>query len=417
MFERATRSDPDPILGVMDLFRADPRHDKIDLTIGAYRDESGVVSIMSAVKQAEAQLVAAQVTKAYVGLKGHLEFCGLISELVLGVELFARARTCQTTGGSAAIRLLAELARSLNDKVTIWLPDTTWANHIPLIGAAGCRIRRYPYYQPAAGSVDFDVMLTALGKADAGDVVLLQACCHNPTGANLSNAQWIELSELFSSKGILPFVDVAYAGLGVGLEQDVFGLRAMASRLPEMMISVSCSKSFTIYSERVGAAIVVGSSSKELDLTFSKLLDLTRGMYFMPPDHGAAVVAGILGNPRLSEIWHCELASMRSRIARKRTELVSCLRRASGTDSYDFIGKQVGMFSLLPEVGRRAEQLRQTRGVYIPVDGRINIAGVTDPNIPALAAAIIGTAPPGTKRGFNTSAVRSGVARAARGAS
>jgi aromatic-amino-acid transaminase len=297
-------------------------------------------------------------------------------------------RACQTTGGSAAIRILAQLLVDLNPNTTLWLPDPTWTNHLPLLSAAGIRIRRYPYYDAGTGGVRLGAMLDTLHRANPGDVVLLQACCHNPTGANLIPDEWQELASYCARRNLLPFLDVAYQGFGDGLEEDMTGLRIVARTVPEMVVAVSCSKNFTVYRDRVGAALLMGRTPRQTELTFGHLLDITRGLYFMPPDHGAATVGMLLGDLRLRSNWEKELATMRNRLASLRKGFSASLRDAFGSVRFDHLARQQGMFSLLPLTARQTVRLKDDHAVYLPSEGRINLAGLPEDRLDDVAQAL-----------------------------
>ncbi|MAM13911.1 MAG: aromatic amino acid aminotransferase [Rhizobiaceae bacterium] len=394
MFETAKTVATDPLIGLMELYGEDRRADKLDLSVGAYRNNSGEVFIMNAVKEAEARLVKNQTSKSYVGMAGNPQFNAAIENLVLGPLSGDGAmvvRTCQTTGGSAALRLLGEMIAKINGGAKVWVPDVTYANHVPILAASGCRIRIYPYYDPASSELLFEQLLTVLETACEGDVLLVQASCHNPTGANLTRDQWRELTEMVVRKRMLPFFDVAYLGFGEGIDEDMAGLREMAIAVDEAMIAVSCSKTFTLYRERTGAAILFGRDRGSVDRAFGNLIDSARCMYYMPPDHGAAVVAEILTDVTLRSQWERELRHMRERLKSLRTALATCLERFCGDDRFAYLDRQSGMFSLVPVAGRNSAQLREESGVYVPADGRINIAGLAESDIPMLARALCRT--------------------------
>jgi aspartate/tyrosine/aromatic aminotransferase len=391
MFEKKpTPAAPDSLIAVMESYRRDPRPEKVDLGIGAYRDRNGHVAIMSAVKEAERLLLEKQHTKSYLGSEGDHSFNEAMIDLVFGrAAPLETTRACQTTGGSAAIRILAQLLVDLNPEATLWLPDPTWTNHIPLLSAAGIRIRRYPYYDAGTGGVRFGAMLDMLHRANSGDIVLLHACCHNPTGANLTPAEWQELASYCARRNLLPFLDVAYQGFGDGLEEDMAGLRIVARTVPEMVVAVSCSKNFTVYRDRVGAALLMGRTPRQAELTFGHLLDITRGLYFMPPDHGAATVSMLLGDLRLRSNWEEELTTMRNRLACLRKGFSAALRDAFGSAQFDHLARQQGMFSLLPLTASQTARLKDEHAVYLPSDGRINIAGLPEDRLHDVAQAFL----------------------------
>jgi aromatic-amino-acid transaminase len=389
MFEMLTAAPPDKIIALMGQFREDPRPGKIDLGVGVYKDAKGDTPIMAAVREAEKLLYERQSTKTYVGMAGDPLFNAAMIGLVFGEGADrARIRAAQAPGGSGALRILAELiARSKG--TTVWLSDPTWPNHVPLIRAAGVTTRDYPYFDAATGTVRFDAMIAALKGAAAGDIVLLHGCCHNPTGANLDHGQWEAVADLLVSRGLFPFVDLAYQGFGDGLEEDAFGVRLLASRVPEMAVAASCSKNFAVYRDRVGTAFLLGRNPAEADIAFSQLLSVARGMYSMPPDHAAAAIRIVLEDGKLTESWKSELESMRRRMVLLREGFADALRRQSNSDRFDFIARHRGMFSRIGATPAQVEKLRKEYGVYMVGDSRINVAGLPEDRLDTLAASIV----------------------------
>ena len=389
MFESLNAARPDAILALMAMFREDPRTDKVDLGVGVYKDGSGNTPIVGAVRKAEKLLYDTQKTKTYVGPGGDAAFNAAMIRLVFGEDgVTERVRACQAPGGSGALRILAELIHRARPDTTTWVSDPTWPNHVPLLGAAGLELTQYPYFDAATGTVRFDDMIATLSEAKAGDVVLLHGCCHNPTGANLTFQQWQRVTELVLEKELFPFVDLAYQGFGDGLEEDVAGVRHMASRVPEMALAASCSKNLSVYRERTGAAFVLGRTSDEAGTALGQLLGVARGMYSMPPDHGAAAVRLVLESEELSAEWKSELDEMRARMLRLREDFAEALRRQSNTDRFDFLKIHRGMFSRLGATPDQVERLRTEHGVYMVADSRINVAGLPEGDLDKLAAAI-----------------------------
>jgi len=291
MFETLTPAKPDPILTIMAAFREDKRSDKIDLSVGVYKDEAGGTPIVAALREAEVRLHAAQQTKTYLGPLGDVGFNDLMRDLVFGADADkARIRTAQTPGGCGALRLLADLIAAARPDATVHIPDPTWVNHEPLLASSGLRLKTYAYFDRAGGGVRFDDMIRDLAVAKRGDVVLLHRCCHNPTGADLDMAQWKSIGTLMLDRGLFPLIDLAYQGLGFGLEEDAAPVRHLASIMPEMAVAASCSKNFAVYRDRVGAAFILASSAAAADVAGAKLATIGRGMWSMPPDHGAASV-------------------------------------------------------------------------------------------------------------------------------
>ena len=391
MFETLESRPTDALLGLMAAFKSDSRSDKIDVGVGVYRDEYGLTPVMKAVKEAETRLLHSQQSKTYVGLMGDAQFNAAMIELVAGPQaqiLGGRIRAVQTTGGCAALRALADLIASTKPNATVWLSNPTWINHLPLIGAARLSLAQYPYYDAATHSVDFAAMMDCFDKLGPSDVVLLHGGCHNPTGADLSSEQWRDIADMAVARGFLPFVDFAYQGLGQGIAADALGVQALAAKVPEMLLAVSCSKSFGIYRERVGSAMVVGANPSATQNMLDQVLTLIRGNYSMPPDHGAAAVQMVLNNADLKLIWQDELNRMRERIQSLRESLADGFRQQMGSGAYDYIAKQYGMFSLLGLSVAQVLALREQFGIYMPNDSRTNIAGLNSNQIELFVAAI-----------------------------
>jgi aspartate aminotransferase len=398
MFDSLTPLPPDPILGVTAAFRRDTSLSKVDLGVGVYRDEQGLTPVPAAVREAERLVLAEQVSKVYVGPHGNLGFNAAIARLALGPvydALEGRIATIQTVGGCGALRVGAELLRAANASATIHVSDPTWANHEPLLGSAGVRIERYPYHDATTQGVRFDDLLAQLERLPAGAVVLLHACCHNPTGADLDFAQWQALSDVLLARGLVPFVDLAYQGLGESLEADVAGLRHLAARAPELLLAISCSKNFGLYRERVGALVVVARDAQAAAVVATHQARTGRRMYSMPPDHGAAIVARVLSEPGLRANWEMELARMTRHLAGLRGLLASRLAaRLPGRD-FGWMTQQRGMFSLLGLPAPAIGVLQSEWHIYTPPDGRINFAGLSVANVDYVAEALAALSKPG----------------------
>jgi aspartate aminotransferase len=391
MLETLTRVPPDPILGVSAAFQADPSADKVDLGVGVYKDEHGKTPIPRAVRAAEQELHAVQTTKTYVSPVGNPAYNAQVAELVLGSDHAGRKTDlslAQTPGGSGALRLGAELLQAARPGATILVSDPTWANHIPLLGTAGLKVDRYPYYDASNPGVLFDRMLGHLDAQPAGTVVVLHACCHNPTGQDLSPAQWAEVAAVMVRRGLMPFMDLAYQGLGEDLDRDAASVRLMARAVPEMLVAVSCSKNFGIYRERTGLLVALSGDGERAGVTTGHLGRLARTLWSMPPDHGAALVERVLSQPALRQDWMTELSHMASRINSLRSLLADRLSAVSGVD-YRWIAAQRGMFSRLPLSPEQVAFARDRHHLYMPPDGRINLAGVSTANVDRVAAGLI----------------------------
>ncbi len=392
MFQHLDRLNPDAILGLMAQFRADPSPRKVDLGVGVFRDLSGNTPVLECVRRAERTVLGAQSTKSYVAAAGRAEFNDAVVELVLGAAHGARSarrvRTAQTPGGCGALRVGAELIRAAAPETTVYVSDPTWGNHMPLLGSSGLRLERYPYYDARKSEVRFEDLLERLDRAAPGDVVLVHACCHNPTGADLSTAQWRRLTQLFLQRQLTPFIDLAYQGFGADLEEDAAAIRLVADSVPEALVAVSYSKNLGLYRERVGALITVSDSAQRADAVQSHVLQIARSIYSMPPDHGAAIAACIFADPSLRQSWIEELGGMRRRIDDMRSLLASELRTVTGLGRFDFLERQHGMFSLLGVSPDTVEALRSRHRIYMLGDSRMNLAGITPGNVGYVAQAI-----------------------------
>jgi aspartate aminotransferase len=391
IFANLERLPPDPILGVTAAFRADPAPGKIDLGVGVYRDADGNTPIPAAVREAERAVLAGQSTKTYVGPAGNLEFNERIVELALGplaVELRDRTATIQTVGGCGALRIGAELIHASHPHAVVHVSDPTWANHAPLLGTSGLALEHYPYYETATRGVAFERMIDHFGRLPDGSIVLLHACCHNPTGADLDAAQWQAVADVCAARGLVPFVDLAYQGFGDDLETDVRGLRLLAARLPQLLLAVSCSKNFGLYRERTGALAIVAGDPATAAAVASHQMRTARRMYSMPPDHGAAVVAHLLANPPLRKQWQDEVAAMVARMKSLRALLAGRLAERRPDHDFSWVTRHRGMFSLGGMAGDAVANLRARHHVYVPPDGRINIAGVSEANVERVADGI-----------------------------
>jgi aromatic-amino-acid transaminase len=385
LLDRLEAKPTDSLLALIELCEADPRAEKMDVGVGVYRDGAGATPILRSVKAAERILLERQETKAYLGSAGDIRFVELVKPIVFGARIAADDRIVgvQTPGGCGALRLGAELVHAADDRARIFIGQPTWQNHGPLIGAAGLEMIHYPYYDKDSRTVRFDEMMSALGEARAGDLLLLHGCCHNPTGADLSLNQWLSVAELVSRNGLVPYVDLAYQGLGNGLEADAAGTRLVVEAAEQALVAQSCDKNFGLYRERTGSLFVKTTSSRSAEAVFGNLLGLARTMWSMPPDHGAAVVRIVLDDPQLRADWETELTSMCARIRSIRARIAAADPRLA------FIDGQNGMFSMLPLSERAVLELRDSHGIYMAGSGRFNLVGLSDDNVDRFAAAIM----------------------------
>ncbi|WP_010226632.1 amino acid aminotransferase [Pseudomonas donghuensis] len=381
----------DPILGLMEAYAKDSNPNKFDLGVGVFKDAQGLTPIPAAVKQAEQRLLEQQTSKSYVGGHGDAAFGRLIGELVLGSDSSLlsnqRAGATQTPGGTGALRLAAEFIEHCLPGRGIWLSDPTWPIHETIFAGAGLKVSHYPYVG-ADNRLNVAGMLAALEAAPTGDVVLLHACCHNPTGFDLSQDDWRAVLDVVRRRELLPLIDFAYQGFGDGLEEDAWAVRLFAAELPELLITSSCSKNFGLYRDRTGALLVCSHDAEKLVDVRSQLALLARNLWSTPPDHGAAVVAQILGDADLKRLWVEEVEAMRQRIAELRVGLVEALAPHGLSERFAHIAKQRGMFSYTGLSPEQVKQLRERHSVYMVGTGRANIAGADAARLEALAAAI-----------------------------
>ena len=392
MFETLKPLPPDAILGIMTLFRADTHPGKIDLSVGVYQDEQGRTPVLESVKRAERAIIDAQDSKTYVAIAGNAGFNRGEEELLYGKDHPAlkagRVATVQTPGGSGGLSVAGHLIARAKPDTRVYLSNPSWPNHFPLLKLSGLALDSYPYYDQAAHRVDFDALVAKLETAKAGELVLLHGCCHNPCGADLSQDQWQTLAALCEKRGLVPFIDLAYQGLAEGLEEDAYGVRLMTERLPEVVVVSSCSKNLGLYRERVGVASFVCASPEQAKLAFANASNVARGIYSMPPDHGAAIVAHILHDPVLRALWVEELSTMRNRLNGLRRLLVDKLAERDTAMDFSFIAKERGMFSFLGIAKEQVVRLREEFHVYMVESSRINVAGINHTNVEYVADSI-----------------------------
>ena len=373
---------PDALLSLIKKFKDDPRQSKIDLGVGVYRDAHGRTPVLKSVKAAEEILITTQSTKAYLGPEGDVEFLDLLKPIIFSDRpVCAEVFGAQTPGGTGALRLAAELISAGQSGARIWLGTPSWPNHAPIFGASGLEVVNYRWYDPGTGELCFDEGMESLRGAQAGDVVLLHGCCHNPTGADPDTAQWRSLCSLIEDRGLIPLVDLAYQGLGRGLAPDAGGLELVLEAAETVLVAYSCDKNFGLYRERTGALFVRARS--HADLLRSNILQLARCAWSMPPDHGAAVVRTILNDAKLCAMWRNELDDMRKRLFQVRREVAGAIPALQGLET------QYGLFALLPFSPVQIKSLQQDHGVYMADSGRINLAGLSRSNISEFARAIV----------------------------
>ncbi|GIU22473.1 aminotransferase [Shewanella hafniensis] len=392
MFNSLIAMPADPILGLLTQYREDTHPQKVDLGVGVYKDPTGVTPILSCVKKAEKFRLDTETTKVYIGPTGSPQFNTLMTELAFGANhsaiLANRIRTVSTPGGTGALRVAGDFIKRCNPNAVLWVSDPTWANHIGLFEAAGITVKTYPYYDYDSKSLKFDEMLAALSQVSPDDVVLFHACCHNPSGMDLTTEQWDKVVALTKEQGFTPLIDMAYQGFGDGVDIDAYGVRQMAAAVDNMILCSSCSKNFGLYRERIGSCSVIARDAHTANVAQSVLLYVVRCLYSMPPAHGAAIVETILGSAELTQEWLDELKVMRDRINGNRAILVDKLK-ANGVDrDFSFIARQKGMFSFLGVNPEQVARLQKEFSIYMVGSSRISIAGISEDNVDYLAQSI-----------------------------
>ncbi|HXH53522.1 MAG TPA: amino acid aminotransferase [Sphingomicrobium sp.] len=375
----------DSLLALIAMAAADPRPDKIDVGVGVFRDSEGRTPILKVMKQAEKRLLETQESKAYLGGVGDRRYAELLRPILLGEHAAdRRIGGVQTPGGCGAIRLGLELIATVNPDARVLVGTPTWPNHPPMIAGARLAQVEYSYYDRDSGSVRFEAMREAIAAADPGDVVLLHGCCHNPTGADLDGDQWAEVTRLVADRGLLPFVDIAYQGFGRGLDEDAAGLRGLLAACDEVIVAQSCDKNFSVYRDRVGSLFVKTGSKESTERAIAHVLQRAREMWSMPPDHGAAAVRIILDDAELRQRWLGELDAMRDRINSLRARIAAADPRLA------FIGRQFGMFSMLPLTREQVLKLREQDAIYMADSGRFNVVGMSDAQVDRFLEAVVG---------------------------
>ena len=393
MFDALPLAPPDPILGLGEAFKSDPREGKINLSVGVYKDEQGNTPILACVKEAERRLLEKEKSKGYLAIEGLAEYDARVPELLFGdgheILTSGRAVTAQTPGGTGSLRVAADLLRKHFPSARVWLSRPTWANHQAIFQAAGLATETYPYIDAAGTGLDFAAMHAALEKIPSGHVLLLHGCCHNPTGIDPTLEQWRQIASICQKRQILPLVDFAYQGFGDGLAEDAAGLLELATANRELLVCSSFSNNFGLYSERVGALTLVAADADAAQRALSQVRISIRTNYSNPPQHGGAVVATVLGDSELRRQWEAEVAAMRSRIHEMRTLFVETMRARAPKHDFSFLRRQKGMFSFSGLTTMQVDELRTRHAVYVVASGgRMNVAGMTAGKMPHLADAI-----------------------------
>lgn len=393
MLESLEKLAADPILGLTVAYNKDDNPNKVDLGAGVYKDDDGNTPVFAAVKKAEEIWHQKETTKAYIPQPGFADFNSHILPHIFGQAHPAlrdnRLSSVMAPGGSGALRIGAEMLNRAKQNPTLWVSSPTWGNHTPLLGSAGLKIQEYPYYDAESHGLRFEAMLDTLKQAGKGDIVLLHGCCHNPSGVDLAPSQWDSVAELAQQQGFFPFIDTAYHGLGLGLEEDAYGIRKMAESVEEMLVVYSCSKNFGLYRDRIGATIVMGANQEAAEASSSHLTNVARQIYSMPPAYGGAIVKTILQDAELYASWKQELDEMRERINGLRVVFSDALAEKGASTDFSFIKNQYGMFSFLGISKEQIQHLRDEFSVYLVGSSRISVAGINSKNIDYLTDAVV----------------------------
>ncbi|HCJ6524354.1 aromatic amino acid transaminase [Enterobacter cloacae] len=392
MFQKVDAYAGDPILSLMERFKEDPRSDKVNLSIGLYYNEDGIIPQLKAVAEAEARLSAApHGASLYLPMEGLNTYRNAIAPLLFGADhaVLAQKRvaTIQTLGGSGALKVGADFLKKYFPDSGVWVSDPTWENHVAIFEGAGFKVATYPWFDSKTNGVRVDALLEKLNTLPERSIVLLHPCCHNPTGADLTNAQWDAVIEVLKARNLIPFLDIAYQGFGAGMEDDAYAIRAVASAGLPVLVSNSFSKIFSLYGERVGGLSVVCEDAEAAGRVLGQLKATVRRIYSSPPNFGAQVVATVLGDEQLKANWLAEVESMRKRILSMRQELVNVLKEAVPGHNFDYLLKQRGMFSYTGLSAAQVDRLREEFGVYLIASGRMCVAGLNASNVHRVAQA------------------------------
>lgn len=392
LFANVEMAPRDPILGITEAYNADQNPNKVNLGVGVYYDDNGKLPLLECVKRAEQEMVEKAAPRGYLPIDGLPAYDVAVQGLVFGADSepvkSKRVVTVQSLGGTGGLKIGADFLRRVNPNAELWISDPSWENHRALFETAGFKVHTYPYYDPATHGVKFDAMIECLRGLPAGSVIVLHACCHNPTGVDLTADQWTKVIETINAQGLVPFLDIAYQGFGDGLDADGAVIRRFAEAGGPVFVSNSFSKSVSLYGERVGALSIVATSAEEAARVLSQIKRVVRTNYSNPPTHGSKIVATILSSPELRKVWEGELAHMRDRIKSMRTQLVEKLKARVPNVNFDFVIKQRGMFSYSGLTKEQVHKLRDEYSIYAVDSGRICVAALNSKNIDYVADAI-----------------------------
>jgi aspartate/tyrosine/aromatic aminotransferase len=391
-FDAVPTAPQDAILGIAEAFQKDPNPQKINLSVGVYKDATGKTPIMRCVKTAEERILRDEKTKNYLSIQGSPDYSRAVQELLFGagdaIVPSGRVITAQTPGGTAALRVAADFLKKLFPNANVWLSEPTWPNHPSIFQAAGLGVKIYPYFDPTTNGLAFDRMISALGGIPSGDVIVLHGCCHNPTGIDPSTEQWERIAKIVADRKLLPLVDFAYQGLADGIREDAAGLATIVRTGCEVLIASSFSKNFGLYNERVGALTAICQIPAAAEAVLSQIKSCIRANYSNPPAHGGAIVAIVVSDPQLRALWDGEVREIRERINGMRRLFVKTLAEKGIRRDFSFITRQRGMFSYSGLTPDQVRRLRDERAIYVVGSGRINVAGMTEANMDALCSAI-----------------------------
>lgn len=389
MFDTLQAMPADAILGLIAAYKNDPRPNKVDLGVGVYRNAAGETPVLESVKKAEHRLLGTQTTKTYIGTAGNPGFNAAMQALVFADSVTdERLVTIQTPGGSGSLSVGAGVICRARPGATAWVTEPTWANHVPLLGGAGLVLKSFPYYDTEHHTIRTNAMLDALRAVPKGDIVVLHACCHNPSGLDPSDDEWHAIADVIVERELLPFIDMAYLGFARNLDDDAFVVRHLAARVPEMMVATSCSKNFGLYRDRVGALSILAADANSLSIVDSQANNFVRCVYSMPPDHGAAVVGCILDDVELCAQWKTEVEDMRGRLRDMSVLLHDALQRKVPDHDFSQLERANGMFCFLGISAAQVARLKKDFGVYMVGSGRVNFAGITTENVEYLSDSI-----------------------------
>lgn len=393
MFSQLEMAPPDSILGLSAAFKDDTNPNKINLGVGIYKDASGATPVLNCVKEAEKRILATQTTKSYLPIDGDPAYGKAVQSLLFAADQAVidqgRAVTLHVPGGTGALRVSGDFLKKIKPDAKLWISDPTWANHNGVFSTAGFALGTYPYYNAETKDLAYDEMIAGIRAIPEGDIILLHACCHNPTGMDPNAEQWKEIASVVAERNLFPLIDFAYQGLANGLQEDTVGLRAIIASCNEILICGSFSKNFGLYNERVGALTLVATTEDEAKIALSHLKIVVRTNYSNPPSHGASIVTTVLNDDALTAQWHEEVAAIRSRIKEMRISFVETLKAKGVERDFSFITRQNGMFSFSGLTKAQVEMLRAEHAIYIVGSGRINVAGMTPDNMDHLCDAII----------------------------